>query len=261
VRLPLPGDAAAGDAGGSHRSYSLHPSVVTGALQAGMRLVAGATHRPAITLPVHSLERLRVLSPCKDEMFAWVRCSEDALSSGERIKVDIDLIDCRGNICAEIRGLSFRFDKAAIEEAVELRLRQEAARQLRRPLDEIPADRSYFDLEFSSPAISNFIQAINRLLDDNLSPSVLFDHRDIRSLAAFLAATYPDKVRVFSGKQQLRTTTLAPLPRKTLFSDRLKRPAAQSGGRTDSEMSGEKLLEEISLQEAPLDDNYEKVTF
>jgi len=265
ARLSLPAVVAATDAGAWHRGHSLHPSLMTGAIQAGMRLVADATDRPAITLSAHALECLRVLSPCKEEMFAWARYSVEALPQDELIKVDIDLIDTKGNVCVQMRCLSFQFDNAAIgaEETIELFLRQEASAQLQRPLDEIPADRSYFDLGFSSPAISNFIQAINRLLNENLSPSVLFDHRDIRSLAAYLVATYPDKIhalaptrqgQVYSMGPRRPMTTLVPLPRKTFFSDRLARSS-------ESEMSGEQLLEEISWQKASLDGSYEKVTF
>jgi len=246
ARLSLPAIAASGEADGLHGGYSLHPSLMTGALEAGMKLIAGTTQCSGITLPAHSLELLRVLSPCKGEMFAWVRHSQEALPEDERIKVDIDLIDTKGNVCVQMRCLSFQSDNAAIEEKIELFLRQEAALQLQRPLDEIPADRSYFDLGFSSPAISNFIQAINRRLDENLSPSVLFDHRDIRSLTAYLAAAYPNKIQEFSGENRRRVTTLVPLPRKTYFSDRLAR---------------QQLLDEISWQEASVDGGYEKVTF
>jgi len=246
ARLSLPAVVAATDAGAWHRGHSLHPSLMTGALEAGMKLIAGTTQCSGITLPAHSLELLRVLSPCKGEMFAWVRHSQEALPEDERIKVDIDLIDTKGNVCVQMRCLSFQSDNAAIEEKIELFLRQEAALQLQRPLDEIPADRSYFDLGFSSPAISNFIQAINRRLDENLSPSVLFDHRDIRSLTAYLAAAYPNKIQEFSGENRRRVTTLVPLPRKTYFSDRLAR---------------QQLLDEISWQEASVDGGYEKVTF
>ena len=184
------------------------------------------------------------------------------------LKVDIDLIDTRGNVCVQMRCLSFQFDNAAIgaEETIELFLRQEASLQLQRPLDQIPTDRSYFDLGFSSPAISNFIQAINRLLDENLSLSVLFDHRDIRSLAAYLAATYSNKIdaqTAIGQRPRRRVTTLVPLPRKTFFSDRLARSSSEQTSATtlESEMSGEQLLEEISWQEASHDDRYEKVTF
>jgi hypothetical protein len=130
-------------------------------------------------------------------------------------------------------------------------------------LDESAAARSYFELGFTSPAITKFVEAINRLLGENLSPSVLFDYRDIGSLAAFLATTYSHKIAPVTvvrqgptkaAEQQRKLTTLVPLPRKTYFSNR---PAPeQSNVKTESEQ----VLEEMLWQEASLDDSYEKVT-
>nr|QEO74213.1 methyltransferase [uncultured bacterium] len=191
----------------------------------------------------HSLETVSVFSPCKGEMFAWTRPSQG--------KVDVDLIDAAGNVCVQTRGLSFQ----SHDETIELFLRQQAAQQLQKPLDGIAVDRSYFDLGFSSPAITKFIQAINGLLAENLTPSVLFDYRDIRSLTAYLAATYPHKIAGRTAIQQ--AATLSPLPRKTFFSG-TTRPSVEQ---TLAELTGEQLLDELLWQEASFDDSYEKVTF
>ena len=90
-----------------------------------------------------------------------------------------------------------------------------------------------------------------------------FDHRDIRSLAAYLAAAYPQKIGALRAIRQSRTVLparprqkLAQLPRKTYFSGRLTQPAP-----VQQSAIGEQLLEEILWQEASFDDSYEKVTF
>jgi polyketide synthase PksN len=56
-----------------------------------------------------ALESLRILSPCTERMVAWVRYSEGGLSALSNLtKVDIDLCDPDGNICAQMRGFSSR---------------------------------------------------------------------------------------------------------------------------------------------------------
>ncbi|HEU4887108.1 MAG TPA: beta-ketoacyl synthase N-terminal-like domain-containing protein, partial [Thermoanaerobaculia bacterium] len=70
--------------------YVLHPSMLDGALQA-----AGSRAQ----LPAR-IETLRIVAPCSKEMVAWVRHASD--------KVDIDLCDARGNVAAQIRGMTWR---------------------------------------------------------------------------------------------------------------------------------------------------------
>jgi hypothetical protein len=306
ARLSLP-QVVATSASGSWRSgYSLHPSVTTGALQAGIRLVADTVPRPGARWLPLSLERLRVVSPSKQEMFAWARATEGSVGPEETvIKIDIDLLDAKGSVCAQMRCLSLQVDDTAIEpssqlewlfyteerplagggasqvarmqaaETIELFLKQEAAFQLQRPLDEVSPELNYFALGFTSAAITTFIEAINRLLDIDLSPNVLFDHRDIRSLSTYLTATHPAKIRAltavrqeptqaYSGEQwQRQRSTLMPLPRRTSLLEPLAR---SSGGQTNGaksapEKSRDQILEAILWKEASLDDSYEKVTF
>ena len=52
-----------------------------------------------------ALETLRIVSPCTAEMVAWVRYSPD---SHNAVQLDIDLCDARGNVCAQMHGLSLR---------------------------------------------------------------------------------------------------------------------------------------------------------
>jgi polyketide synthase PksN len=121
------------------------------------------------------------------------------------------------------------------EEKMALFLKQEAAIQLKRPVDGIPTDLSYFDMGLSSLAITNLVKNTNRLLDEDLSPRVLFEYSDIQSLAAYLAATYPSRISALTA---IRRTG----------------PQAHSGERNND-------LANVSWREASLDDGYERLTF
>ncbi len=86
--------------------YVLHPSVMDGALQAAaglFEMASGANPR----LPF-ALETLRIVSPCKPEMVAWVRLAPGTRTGSPALKLDIDLCDERGSVCVQMRGLSWR---------------------------------------------------------------------------------------------------------------------------------------------------------
>jgi acyl carrier protein/SAM-dependent methyltransferase len=306
ARLSLPQVVATSASGSWSSGYSLHPSVTTGALQAGVRLAAETAPRPGARWLPLALERLRVVSPSTREMFAWARASEGSVGPEDTvINIDIDLLDAKGSVCAQMRRLSLQVDDAAIEpagqikwlfsteerslagagavqvarmqaaETIELFLKQEAAFQLQRSIDEVSTEQSYFALGFTSAASTTFIEAINRLFDMDLSPSVLFDHRDIRSLAAHLTETYPAKIlaltavrqepsQTYSAEQwQRQGATLVPLPRRTCFSERLARSSHErtNVAKSGPEKSRDQILEAILWKEASLDDSYEKMTF
>lgn len=233
ARLSLP-PVVAGDAS----AYLLHPSLMSGVLQAGIRLVAAPAQQPGTSLLPHSMERLRVLSPCTKEMFAWARHAPRTSPDDEGIKLDIDLADVDGMVCVQMRGLSLQAGDAASEpahegtwlvfseqpsaaddsaahavsltaaEKIELFLKQETALQLEKRPEDIPTDQSYFDLGLSSLSMAYLIQNTNRLLGENLSPSALFEFTDIQSLAAHLAAAYPSKLEVLA----VRRKSAAPRP-------------------------------------------------
>lgn len=121
------------------------------------------------------------------------------------------------------------------EEKMALFLKQEVAIHLKRPVDEIPTDLSYFDLGLSSLVIANLVKNTNRLLEENLSPSALFEYSDIRSLAAYLAATYPSRIGALTVIRRTEPQT----------------PSAEQSHD----------LENVLWQEAQPDDGYEKLTF
>ena len=87
--------------------YVLHPSVVGSALQAAVGLFEGQLAIDHLRLP-SALDTLRILSPCRSEMVAWVRDARGGQAGEQVVKLDIDLCDERGNVCVQLHGLSLR---------------------------------------------------------------------------------------------------------------------------------------------------------
>jgi polyketide synthase PksN len=132
-------------------------------------------------------------------------------------------------------------------EKMELFLKQETALQLQQPMDDIPTDQNYFDLGLTSLGIADLIQKTNRLLDENLSPGILFEYRDIRSLAGYLAATCQTRIDALAVVRQPRTE-----------------PAYGAARHSSPAPPGDhdaQIPEEVLWQEASLADGYEKVVF
>ena len=75
-------------------------------------------------------------------------------------------------------------------EKMELFLRQELARKLQRPVEEIAPDQSFFEAGLTSLDVTDLIEKTSQLLKENVSPAAAFEHPDVRRFAAYLAATY-----------------------------------------------------------------------
>ncbi|WP_106793599.1 SDR family NAD(P)-dependent oxidoreductase [Aquimarina sp. Aq78] len=84
----------------SQGNYVLHPSIIDSILQASVVLIGSV--EPLI--PV-ALDSLTVVSACVEEMFAWVRLSQETQPDDKQIKLDIDLCDQQGNVAITMRGL------------------------------------------------------------------------------------------------------------------------------------------------------------
>jgi len=97
---------------GTWEDYVLHPGLMDSALQAAAGLVEEESEPGKQTRLPFALESMRIISPCKREMFAWVRYAPGCQADDEIVKVDIDLCDERGSISVELRGLSTRFAKS-----------------------------------------------------------------------------------------------------------------------------------------------------
>jgi hypothetical protein len=92
LRLPAPLAATLDD-------FVLHPGLVDGALQSVVGLHAGRA------LPT-ALASLHVASACTPAMWAWVRASASA-AGANRLMLDIDLCDARGQLCARFQGVEY----------------------------------------------------------------------------------------------------------------------------------------------------------
>uniref|UniRef100_UPI00374247C8 beta-ketoacyl synthase N-terminal-like domain-containing protein n=1 Tax=Fulvivirga marina TaxID=2494733 RepID=UPI00374247C8 len=86
----------------TQNDFQLHPTLVDGALQAGMALMADFNQPSAKALLPGSIDTLRIIGNCAGEMFAWVRYSAD------RAKADIDLCDAHGNVAIQMLGVHYQ---------------------------------------------------------------------------------------------------------------------------------------------------------
>ncbi|MEV7775552.1 SDR family NAD(P)-dependent oxidoreductase [Kitasatospora sp. NPDC086791] len=106
AELALPG-AVAGTTG----EFTLHPSLVDGALQACVGVLEdlgrGAGAEGGLAVPF-AVDDVLVLGPCTEAMWAWVRPSSEQSGDGTVRRLDVDLADELGRIRVRIGGLSFR---------------------------------------------------------------------------------------------------------------------------------------------------------
>ena len=92
----------------SLRDYVLHPGLLDSALQAAIGLVAQQGSLPKQASVPFALDSIVLVAPCVPCMFAWVRYAPgDQIGAGIS-KIDIDLCDQHGSVCARLRGLVSR---------------------------------------------------------------------------------------------------------------------------------------------------------
>jgi polyketide synthase PksN len=93
--------------------YTLHPSLMDGALQASIgvllepEMLTGNGKIPPPSLPF-ALEIIEIHHAYTDEMYAWVRFAEGSLPTAKVQKLDIDLCDVDGRICVQMKGFMSR---------------------------------------------------------------------------------------------------------------------------------------------------------
>jgi polyketide synthase PksL len=109
--------------------YVLHPSLMDSALQACVGLADTSVELSNQPRLPYALESLRIIAPCRREMVAWLRYAPGSQAAGDIVKVDIDLCDEQGNVCAEMQGFSYRVLKS--DEGRWLHGRQENQSELR----------------------------------------------------------------------------------------------------------------------------------
>ncbi len=75
---------------------------------------------------------------------------------------------------------------------IEFFLRYETAKQLGLPQNAVAVDRNFIDLGMNSIGVADLIIKTDRLLHTNLSPSVVFKHPEIGSLAGYLGDQFAE---------------------------------------------------------------------
>ncbi len=103
AELVLPHAARAG-----FDDYALHPSLLDGALQACIGLAGAADGLPDRPAVPFALDTLTLMAPFAPRMFAWVRRAASAAQQEGLRKIDIDLCDEQGRVCAQLAGLALR---------------------------------------------------------------------------------------------------------------------------------------------------------
>ncbi len=94
VELRLP-------AGGAEADQTLSPTLLEGALHGAQAWLAAEGLQDRLPFAV---ARLRVLSACGPEMFAWLRFADGADMQDATLRLDVDLCDAQGRVCIELRG-------------------------------------------------------------------------------------------------------------------------------------------------------------
>ncbi|MFI5813785.1 SDR family NAD(P)-dependent oxidoreductase [Streptomyces sp. NPDC051643] len=106
ARLRVPASAARPDASAT----ALHPSVLDSAIQASaaLHLAAAGSAAPQPTTVPFALERLDLIAPCVDTMWAVLRVVGEDDEAGPLSRLDIDLLDDAGEVCVRMTGYSSR---------------------------------------------------------------------------------------------------------------------------------------------------------
>lgn len=90
-------------------------------------------------------------------------------------------------------GEGARAEPLDAEDKLRLFLLQESACLLRVAREDLDVGANFLQLGFDSVGMAMLIQQLIQLLDENISPSVVFSHPDIESLGRHLAEKYRDK--------------------------------------------------------------------
>ncbi len=88
--------------------YVLHPSLMDGAMQACVVLMGEGSGGSRQSRSSFALDSMRIVSPCTPEMMAWVRYASGSHAGDATVRIDIDLCDGQGNICVQMRGVSWQ---------------------------------------------------------------------------------------------------------------------------------------------------------
>ncbi|WP_123057292.1 SDR family oxidoreductase, partial [Desulfocucumis palustris] len=95
---------------GTAEQFVLHPGLLDSALQASIGLVMSPDDPKAPRKPFlpFALQELEVLGSCTSSMWAFIQYSGGSVAGDRVQKLDIDLCDGQGKVCARMKGFSTR---------------------------------------------------------------------------------------------------------------------------------------------------------
>lgn len=192
ARLALP--HAAARAGGD---FTLHPSVMDGALQASLALYG--EQRDGGTAIPFALDRVDVLRPTAREMWAHIR---QRPSSGTIRKIDIDLADDSGAICVRLVGFSVRILPARDRPTVANNALCDAGArffvQAIAAETAVPASQIALSASLDAYGIDSFM--IVRLTDElektfgALPKTLFFEHRTLQAVVDYFVDNHGERL-------------------------------------------------------------------
>jgi len=100
LRLPEPIEDRPG-------RFMLHPETLRHVLAAGSQLMARHALKPEHPALPFALDSIRLQAAGVGERLARVRLAADGLAQRHVVKLDIDLHDRSGNVCAQLRGVAY----------------------------------------------------------------------------------------------------------------------------------------------------------
>ena len=93
---------------GTQGEYVLHPGLMDSALQSAIGLTSDVDGVPRKPIVPFALQELEVFGRCSPNMWALIRYSEGSSSEDKLQKLDLDLCDEQGTVCARMKGFSAR---------------------------------------------------------------------------------------------------------------------------------------------------------
>ena len=109
AKLVLPSSVA-----NTKDQFTLHPSLMDAAVQASIGFLFANGSLPSKPFLPFALDSIEVFGPCVTPLWVWIRSSHEGVVQ----KLDIDLMDERGNVLVTMRGFSSRvLDASELEYA------------------------------------------------------------------------------------------------------------------------------------------------
>lgn len=210
-------------------NFTLHPSMMHSALQAALLLTGnnGPASNPnrgaALFLPL-TLQCLEIFRPCTPMMHVWIRPSDGGCSKTLIEKLDFDLCNEYGYVCAKIKELSFKriqnvnmykdlssqanvlntnvylndnngtgekygldYDGNDLRKIVQNRVIKIFSEFLKMEPEELEIERNMSDYGMDSIALMQLTLKLNKELQLNITPKTFIEYPNLESFSCYLA--------------------------------------------------------------------------